>query len=114
MYKSLDIEGPKEYMSFTHVRINPRTMELRDTLLQSQGENNTYFAGGWSQGMMLHEDMLVSGIKVANSILTSCDQGAVEVLRRKTELPGDIGHPTSLLNHREDAIEVGWLQGRFS
>jgi len=105
-YKNLDIEGPKEYMAFTHVRINPRTVQLREKLLQSQGENNTYFAGGWSQGMMLHEDALVSGINVASSILTSCDQDPIEVLRRKTELPSDIQHPTPL-HYLEDSSEVG-------
>lgn len=86
MYANLDIEGPKEYAQFTHVRITSETVNLRNTLRASQGTMNTYFAGGWLQGFMLHEDALVTGMEVANEILKGCDLEPYTILSRKIGL----------------------------
>ena len=82
----LDIQGPKRYMNFTHTRITPDTVRYRDLLLNENGKRRTYFAGGWTQGFMLHEDAIVSGMKIANSILALCGEKPHQILPRAVEL----------------------------
>ncbi|CAB9507546.1 D-alanine--D-alanyl carrier protein ligase [Seminavis robusta] len=85
-FNELDIVGPKKYFSFVHTKLTKATLTCRETLQQNQGKHNTYFVGGWSRGFMLHEDALVSGIDVANSILQSFGKQTRDALARATPL----------------------------
>lgn len=107
-FDSLPIQGEREHMTFTHVRITPSAEYLRSRLLENQGQNNTYFAGGWTRGLMLHEDAVVSGAKVANSILESLGERPFALLSRKIELPeliSTVSLPTKVIPQQSEVVD---------
>jgi pimeloyl-ACP methyl ester carboxylesterase/acetyltransferase-like isoleucine patch superfamily enzyme len=61
---------------------------LRSDILDNQGTNNTYYAGGWTEGFMLHEDAIVSGLRVAKDILTPLGCEAIQIISRDVALIG--------------------------
>ncbi|CAB9513098.1 D-alanine--D-alanyl carrier protein ligase [Seminavis robusta] len=81
-FNELEFATPTETMSFTHTRVTCKAIRLRKSLLQHQGTHSTYFAGGWTRGLMLHEDAVVSGILAANSILHELAEGPHPILER--------------------------------
>ncbi|CAB9496118.1 D-alanine--D-alanyl carrier protein ligase [Seminavis robusta] len=81
-FNELDFASPIETMTFTHTKVTCKAILLRKSLLRHQGRRSTYFAGGWTRGLMLHEDALASGIKVANSILRQLGEESHPILKR--------------------------------
>ncbi|CAB9501939.1 D-alanine--D-alanyl carrier protein ligase [Seminavis robusta] len=88
-HTELQFDSPVKKMSFTHTKITCEASKLRKSLLQHQGKQSTYFAGGWTRGSMLHEDAIVSGLLVANAILREYDRMQHSVLNRNTEIPSN-------------------------
>ena len=53
--------------TFSHTVVNVDTQRLRKQLKTLQGPH-VWFCGSWTRGLTLHEDAVVSGIKIANKI----------------------------------------------
>ncbi|CAB9525674.1 7a-methyl-1,5-dioxo-octahydro-1H-inden-4-yl [Seminavis robusta] len=81
-FNELEFASPIETMTFTHTKVTCKAILLRKSLLRHQGRHSTYFAGGWTCGLMLHEDALVSGIQVANTILHELGGMSHAILKR--------------------------------
>ncbi|CAB9508021.1 D-alanine--D-alanyl carrier protein ligase [Seminavis robusta] len=94
-FNELDFATPTEMISFTHTRVTCKAIHLRKSLLRHQGRHSTYFAGGWTRGLMFHEDALVSGIQVANSILHELGRRPHPILERTREMQQNIP-PTTI------------------
>ncbi|WP_109830554.1 FAD-dependent oxidoreductase [Reichenbachiella versicolor] len=51
-----------------HVHINVNTVRARKMVQSLQGEDGLWYCGSWLQGLNFHEDAIVTGLNVANSI----------------------------------------------
>ncbi|CAB9514440.1 D-alanine--D-alanyl carrier protein ligase [Seminavis robusta] len=105
-YEELEFDSPVEKMSFTHTRITCKAIELRNSLLQHQGNRSTYFAGGWTRGTMLHEDAIVSGILASNSVLQDVGMKPHPVLERETIVPSNILSELGVADHGQSDMQA--------
>ncbi|CAB9508019.1 D-alanine--D-alanyl carrier protein ligase [Seminavis robusta] len=116
-YEELEFDSPVETMSFTHTRITCKAIELRNSLLQHQGNDSTYFAGGWTRGTMLHEDAIVSGILASNSVLQDVGMKPHPVLERETIVPSNRLSESGGADHGQSDIQApnkDGLSSRYS
>ncbi|CAB9531010.1 MSMEG_5435/MSMEI_5285 [Seminavis robusta] len=110
-YEELEFDSPVETMSFTHTRITCKAIELRNSLLQHQGNNSTYFAGGWTRGTMLHEDAIVSGILASNAVLENFGMKPHPVLERETIVPSNHLSGGGITDHGQSDIQAPTKDG---
>ena len=107
---NLLVEGPVEKITLTHVRHTTRCFELRGLLKYCQGQRNTYFVGGWTRGMMLHEDAVVSGIDAANMIHEAIGGRPQSILERM--LPEKLPLAFADMQKRVDGVSNGVVASR--
>lgn len=55
--------------TFQHVKVTPEIHASRKQVKAIQGKNRTWFCGSYLQGLTLQENAIVTGLKVANSIM---------------------------------------------
>lgn len=55
--------------TFDHVKVTPEVVRVRRQIEMRQGIDNVWLCGSWMRAFTLHEDGLVSGLRVANDIM---------------------------------------------
>ena len=100
----LEIEGETERVSFTHVRVTLEAEQLRKDVRKIQGVNRTFYCGSWLEGLTLHEDAVVTGLKAANGILSSMGLNPVVILERAVPLNDQLKDGTLALQRRGEGV----------
>jgi uncharacterized protein len=62
--------GKPAYANLRHNVLDLECLAAQEKMQELQGENDIYFAGGWTLGAGLHEECWVQGQKIANFIVT--------------------------------------------
>lgn len=97
--KFYEFYGTTETISWKNVRRSDYTYRLQYHIQRNQGQLATYFVGGWTKGLMLHEDAILSGFEVANMVLMTVGAQPADILERMIPAPKHPQLDTSIRSH---------------